>query len=109
MNNSCHLYEDIPKCINCQGEHWATANICPVVHRQRAIVNMAAVENISIADARKIVNSNTPSPHTSGSPDVSRNSNFLSSYLPRIIFLIFRGRSRTQRAIHLKILIDLDF
>ncbi|KYQ52361.1 hypothetical protein ALC60_08524 [Trachymyrmex zeteki] len=84
MNGSCHLHEDPPKCINCQRRHWASANICPIV-RNRIIVNLAAVENISIADARKIIDSNTPSPHPSGSPKAPRSPDLHNfPYLPRM-------------------------
>ncbi|KYN13621.1 hypothetical protein ALC57_14183 [Trachymyrmex cornetzi] len=41
-----------PRCINCQGDHWANNQNCPMIVKQRTIVSLAAVENISIADAR---------------------------------------------------------
>ncbi|KYN19328.1 hypothetical protein ALC57_08355 [Trachymyrmex cornetzi] len=40
------------RCINCQGDHWANNQNCPMIVKQRTIVSLAAVENISIADAR---------------------------------------------------------
>ncbi|KYQ60094.1 hypothetical protein ALC60_00863 [Trachymyrmex zeteki] len=72
-NDTCQLQEGTPKCINCQGEHWANSSECPVIKRQHAIVNIAAVQNISIADAKTIVNSgkslpkDAPNPYNSSS------------------------------------------
>ncbi|KYQ55114.1 hypothetical protein ALC60_05966 [Trachymyrmex zeteki] len=43
-------------CINCKGSHLATSKEFPIVSKQDLIIKMAATENISIADARKIVN-----------------------------------------------------
>ncbi|KYN13609.1 hypothetical protein ALC57_14200 [Trachymyrmex cornetzi] len=42
-------------CINCKGSHLSTSKECPVVSRQDNIIKLAAIENISIADARRII------------------------------------------------------
>ncbi|KYN29445.1 hypothetical protein ALC57_01112 [Trachymyrmex cornetzi] len=43
-------------CINCKGSHLATSKDCPIISKQDNIIKLAAVENISIADARRIIN-----------------------------------------------------
>lgn len=45
-----------PQCINCQGDHLATSINCPVVIRNGAIAALAATNNISIFEARKLIN-----------------------------------------------------
>ncbi|KYN10037.1 hypothetical protein ALC57_17832, partial [Trachymyrmex cornetzi] len=67
-NDTCQLQEGTPKCINCQGEHWANSSEYPVIKRQHAIVNIATVQNISIADAKTIANSGKSSPMAASSP-----------------------------------------
>ncbi|KYN17408.1 hypothetical protein ALC57_10309 [Trachymyrmex cornetzi] len=67
-NETCQLQNGTPKCINCQGEHWANSSECPMIKKQHAIVNIAAVQNISIADAKAMVNSGKSSSMATSSP-----------------------------------------
>lgn len=53
-----------PSCINCQGAHLATSTDCPITTRQSAIASLAAINNIPLFEARKIVNQNHYNSHT---------------------------------------------
>ncbi|KYN29943.1 hypothetical protein ALC57_00613 [Trachymyrmex cornetzi] len=74
----CQQREETPRCINCNGNHWANDSNCPIIRKQRDVVSLAAVENISIADARNIVDGRSSFPTTSPS---NSDNNFPS--LPR--------------------------
>ncbi|KYN19743.1 hypothetical protein ALC57_07896 [Trachymyrmex cornetzi] len=73
----CQHREEPPRCINCNGNHWANDNNCPIIRKQRDVVSLAATENISIMDAKNIVDGKSSFPSTS-----STNANNFPS-LPR--------------------------
>lgn len=54
-NSSCAATGKSPFCINCKGEHLATSLDCPIAARQSAIASLAAINNIPLFEARKII------------------------------------------------------
>jgi len=50
-----------PKCLNCGGNHLATSHDCPEVIKHKMALSLAANDNISYLDARRSVNSSSPS------------------------------------------------
>ncbi|KYN14789.1 hypothetical protein ALC57_12997 [Trachymyrmex cornetzi] len=71
-----------PRCINCQGDHWANSQNCPMIVKQRTIVSLAAVENISIADARTWVENGRKSSSLPPNASLRNNTNNFPN-LPR--------------------------
>lgn len=57
MTHACCIQEEALKCINCQGDYWANNRDCSIIIKQRAIISIPAVENISIVDAKNCVES----------------------------------------------------
>ncbi|KYN04632.1 hypothetical protein ALC62_04504, partial [Cyphomyrmex costatus] len=57
---TCHMKDESPKCINCQGNHWANEIACPIIAKQKAIVSIAAIKNISIADVKYVFLTDLP-------------------------------------------------
>lgn len=55
-DKACPAEDNPPQCINCQGNHLATSSNCPIVIRNGAIASLAATHNISIFEARKMIN-----------------------------------------------------
>ncbi|KYN19123.1 hypothetical protein ALC57_08549 [Trachymyrmex cornetzi] len=51
----CERQDLSPKYINCNGDHLSTSSNCPLFIRQKNIQSLAAVENISLNEARKRV------------------------------------------------------
>ncbi|KYQ50047.1 hypothetical protein ALC60_10872 [Trachymyrmex zeteki] len=76
------IQDEAPKCINCQGDHWTNDRTCPVITKQRAIVSMTVIENISIIDAKNRIENNPLTSSSFPSTNLSmNNSNFPT--LPR--------------------------
>ncbi|KYN29798.1 hypothetical protein ALC57_00749, partial [Trachymyrmex cornetzi] len=46
------------RCINCGGEHLATSFDCPVIRNHKEVINLAAYENISHVEAKRIITAN---------------------------------------------------
>jgi len=70
------------KCINCEGNHLATSHDCPRVLHHKTALSLAAVENISLGEALRLVGSS--SSFTSGSPLSDPRFDFNNfPYLPR--------------------------
>ena len=74
-DNPRRMQKEASRFINCQCEHWANDHIGPVV-KQRTIVSIATIENISIADVKNHIESGS-----STSTLLKNNSNFPT--LPR--------------------------
>lgn len=53
--NECPIKGDPIKCVNCKGDHPASSNSCPELLRQREIKRTMALENVSFAQAAKMV------------------------------------------------------
>ncbi|KYM95817.1 hypothetical protein ALC62_13526 [Cyphomyrmex costatus] len=52
---NCHLQalaRQSPRCINCMGNHLATSHECPVIQEHKAVLRLAATENISLVEAK---------------------------------------------------------
>jgi len=60
-----------PRCLNCGGNHLATSHDCPEVIKHKMALSLAANDNISYLEARRSVNSSSP---TLSSPFSSRPS-----------------------------------
>ncbi|KYN02858.1 hypothetical protein ALC62_06312 [Cyphomyrmex costatus] len=70
----CNIQTEAPKCINCQGNHWANDRACPIVVKHRSVINTAAVENISIAEARIRIENGWVSSSSPNSPPFETNT-----------------------------------
>ncbi|KYN01806.1 hypothetical protein ALC62_07394, partial [Cyphomyrmex costatus] len=70
----CNMQTEAPKCINCQGNHWANDRACPIVVKHRSVINTAAVENISIAEARIRIENGWVSSSSPNSPPFETNT-----------------------------------
>ena len=57
----------------CQGNHLAISKECLIIHRQNAIVSMVTIENIPIANARRIISGNSLGSNSSPNSDNMRN------------------------------------
>jgi len=68
MNSNCRLQEDPPQVYQLPG--WTLG------YSKHPVIHMTAIENISIADARRIINSSIPSSSLPGSPDAPHNPDY---------------------------------
>lgn len=72
--SSCPATGKSPTCINCKGEHLATSPNCPIAARQGAIASLAAINNIPLFEARKMINQSHYSPSSFNSSPIHSSS-----------------------------------
>ncbi|XP_048251535.1 zinc finger CCHC domain-containing protein 10-like [Haliotis rufescens] len=78
---SAECTEDL-KCSNCEGQHMASSKSCPVYQTETKILKLKCEKNISFADARELVASQSTAPSTLNySAAVSKSAKTFSSVL----------------------------